>query len=118
MANLPVLSKGESPSLWGVGHEDVGMKSETDGGYVFTRPRHTRKPRRTFSTGWMDMNQTDFDAMENFFDIVGAFTAFNYVNYMKSDEIVNVRFAEPPKYSYEGVGATKRYTIKIKIEEV
>lgn len=118
MSNLPTLSKGESPSLWDIDYEDTGRSSEMDGGYVFTRPKHTRGPRRTFKSGWKDVPQADFDTLMTFYGTVGTYDGFNYTNYMNSDEVVNVRFKAPPKPKYEGVGTNKRYDIEIIMEEV
>ena len=118
MANFPTLSIGEDASKFDVDYEDVTLKSKTDGGYVFTRPRHTRTARRMFTTGLKDISHADYLVMTAFVELHNTHTAFSYT-LPTTSEVVNVRFMKVPKAKYKGYGTNFRYNYtSIKMEEV
>lgn len=118
MAVFPTLSNKEDAKKFGFETEDVGIRSEMEGGYVLTRPRFTRPPRRTWKTGFTDISNTEFETFYTFWVEHGTFKAFTYTVKI-SNETVNVRFADKPDFNYKGIGANYRWDIdNIKLEEV
>ena len=117
MTDFPsALADLQDSSKFGFEQEDVGIRSEMEGGYVLTRPRHTRTPRRTWHTGFTDLSDADKTTFENFVAVQGTYLAFNYTLPV-SGTIVNVRFKEIPKYEYKGSGPALRWTINDSILE-
>lgn len=118
MANFPTLGGKEDASKFGFESEDVGIRSEMEGGYVLTRPRHTRRPRRTWTTGFSSISNTEYNTFVTFWDTHGTYKAFTYT-VPTSNEVVNVRFAAKPDFKYVGIGENFRWDItQIKLEEV
>lgn len=113
-----VLESQQDAAKFGFEQEDVGIRSEMEGGYVLTRARHTRTPRRTWKTGFTNIEDDDKEIFETFFNAKGTFLSFTYqvpVNL----EIVTVRFKTVPKYEYKGIGDNFRWDInEIYLEEV
>lgn len=117
MANFPLASKQDA-AKFGFEQEDVGIRSEMEGGYVLTRPRHTRKPRRTWTTGFSAISNADKLTFEQFINDHGTYLAFNYTVPI-GGEIVNCRLKSVPKYKYLGWGDNPHWDIDdIVIEEV
>lgn len=117
MTAFPLSSKQDS-SKYGFEQEDVGIRSEMEGGYVLTRPRSTRNPRRTWKTGFTDLSNTDKQTFEAFIVAHGTYKAFDYTVPVEAIT-VNVRLREVPKYEYKGFGANLRWNINdIYLEEV
>lgn len=117
MPSLPLQSKQDS-AKYGFEQEDVGIRSEMEGGYVLTRPRHTRTPRRTWKTGWTDLSNAEKLTIEAFVAANGTYKAFDY-NLPVEGTLVNVRFKEVPKYEYKGFGTNLRWDITdVMLEEV
>lgn len=96
---------------------DNTIRSETDGGYVFTRPRNTRPSLRIFNTGFTDMSQEQKNAIETFVisKRVGA-VPFTYTDPTSGVEYT-VRFKAPPRFTYSGVGGTHRWSADVQLEE-
>jgi hypothetical protein len=118
MAVFPTFGNKEDSSKFGFDTEDVGIRSEMEGGYVLTRPRHTRAPRRTWSTGFTDLSNVNFNTFVAFWNEHGTFKAFTYT-VRTSNEVVNVRLASKPQFNYSGHGSNFRWDINdIKLEEV
>ena len=121
MTTWPILSKGEDAKYYGVEYEDVTIAAEMEGGYVVTRPRHTRKPRRTWTTGYSSISQSDLTIWETFFDSIrGGSLAFDWTNPVTSVvHSVRLKAGEMPRIEYRGAGTNYRYDItNIKLEEV
>ena len=117
MAIFPLASKQDA-AKFGFEQEDVGIRAEMEGGYVLTRPRHTRNPRRTWKTGFTDLSNTDKQTFEAFIVAQGTYKAFDYTIPVEGT-VVNVRFKEVPKYEYKGFGTNLRWDINdIMLEEV
>jgi phage-related protein len=117
MAALPLQTKQDS-SKYGFEQEDVGVRSEMEGGYILTRPRHTRTPRRTWKTGWTDLSNAEKLTLEAFIASHGTYKAFDY-NLPVEGTLVNVRFRKVPVYEYKGFGALLRWDInEVELEEV
>jgi hypothetical protein len=92
-----------------VDQEDNAVKGETDGGYVDARPRHTRKPRKIFTTGWTDVNQATYLEAQAFYDQVGTWGVFTWKD-PTTDVTYRVRFDKAPKWNYTGMGVAKLWT--------
>lgn len=119
MANFPkkpTLSQGESPSLYKVKHPDISNKAPTDGGYEFRRRRYTGVPRKTYETGFIGIEQADFDIIEAFYDTHLTDTIFTWTDQIRGVDR-QVRFDEF-KPEYKGLGQHKRWNVKIKLSEV
>lgn len=115
---FPTLGNREDAAKFGFDIEDVGIRSEMEGGYVITRARHTRAPRRTWTTGFTAVSQTNFQTFVSFFSNYGTYKAFTYT-VRTTNEVVNVRFATKPEFKYVGVGGSFLWDINnIKLEEV
>ena len=97
--------------------EDKAIKGEVEGGYVHARPRHTRRPRRTFKTGFTELSQTQFDALVAFYDLVGTYAKFEYLNPATGEQFT-VRFGKPFTGKYAGMGLTRLYNVtEIELKE-
>lgn len=118
MAAFPTLGNKEDSAKFGFMQEDVGMRSDMEGGYVITRPRHTRTPRRTWSTGFTNISNTEKTTLESFFNDHGTFKAFDY-NVPIGGELVSVRFKETIKFKFVGWPTNPRWDVDgIMLEEV
>jgi len=109
--NFPsVLAQVQDSQYFGIEYEDKGLKGEVDGGYVHTRPRHTRPPRKTFKTGFTMINQDQMNALEAFYELVGTYLKFNYVHPVKST-VHEVRFSKNFSAKYKGMGLTRLWNV-------
>lgn len=125
MADFPIASLvgKEDAARYGFEMEDVAIRSNMEGGYVLSRPRTTRKPRRTWTTGFSDISNVSKLALEVFYNTKGSFASFTYEVPVPdaiggSKETVTVRFVGPPKWEYKGIGTNARWNVDFKIEEV
>lgn len=115
--SLPFPSKQDA-AKFGFEQEDTGVRSEMEGGYVLTRPRHTRTPRRTYKTGFTNLSNADKLTFETFVATYGTYKAFNYTVPIQGT-VINVRLREVPRYEYKGFGDNLRWDINdIILEEV
>ncbi len=117
MPFFPTFGGKEDASKFGMEVEDAGMRSEMEGGYVLTRPRFTRPPRRTWSTGFTSIDEVNFQAFVQFFNEYGTYKGFTYV-VPTTNENVNVRFSQKPTFKYVGIGTTSMWDIDAKLEEI
>jgi phage-related protein len=118
MEAFPVFSDmTEDASILNVEREDNALRAPTDGGYEFTRPRSTRRQRKTFSTGFTSLSHLNYLAMCAFYDAHETSLAFTYI-FPPTGEVKVVRFAEPMSDKWTGVGTTNLWDVKIKLKEV
>jgi hypothetical protein len=118
MATFPVLSKRQDSSKYGVEFEDPAKRSEMEGGYTFTRPMHTRAPRKTFKVGYTMLTATDKLALEAFWTTVrGGSLAFDWTN-QQDNLIYNVRFKEKLSFTYAGAGDSQYWNCLLTLEQV
>ena len=98
---------------------DPSMRKETDGGYVVTRARYTRAPRKTFTTGFTGISQADKAAFMAFWDSKkGGADYFTWKDPV-TNTVYTVRFAGTPEFKYEGFGSTFLWDITgIQLEQV
>lgn len=92
-------------------YEDKSIKGEVDGGYLNVRPRHTRRPRRTFKTGFTEISQEHKELLESFYDEVGCYLKFDYTD-PTSGKLFTVRFDKPFAAKYKGIGKTRLWNIQ------
>ena len=97
--------------------DDPALRVDYDGGYQATRPRYTRAPRRTWTTGFTLMGQTEYEACRTFYESrKGGSESFTWTNPADGVEYT-VRFQEfSPEYI--GPGPGRRFNLKIKLKQV
>jgi hypothetical protein len=80
--------------------EDGTIRTPYEAGYVHTRPKFTRRGRKTWKVNYKYMPTSDKSLLEGFVTSVreGAYT-FTWTNPQNSS-VTAVRFEELPKYSY------------------
>jgi len=121
MTNFPTVELAglEDSKHFGVSQADPVKRAEIDGGYAVTRPRYTRLPRKTWTTGFSDLTDAQKDSFTTFWDAhMGGSDSFTYLN--PADAVTyTVRFKGQPKIDYVGMAALRRWEIKgITLEQV
>ncbi len=93
--------------------------ADMEGGYRTTRPRYTRTPRKTWTTGFSDLTDAQKDSHASFWDTKkGGSDSFIYLNPADATEYT-VRFIGTPDIKYVGIASLRRWEIKgIKLEQV
>ena len=98
--------------------EDPSMKSEMEGGYTYTRARHTRKPRNKYTTGFTEIDNDAKLEIEAFYaEMHGGSEKFDWTD-PTSGNVKSVRFISPPEFQYMGLNGDHYWTIQIELEEV
>lgn len=132
--NFPVLAKSQDSKYFTVEMEDVALKTKMDGGYVVSRAKHTRKPRKTFKAGYTGISNADKLILQNFYESVGGGSViFNWVSPIKlvtsvmqqngsqitvtSTDSYAVRFVEKMIFQYAGIGNTQMWDVQFSIEQ-
>lgn len=111
-------STGEDSSKHKVELEDQAIRVDSDNGYVFTRPRHTRKARKSFETGFTDLSETNRKELVKFYEArMGGVEPFFYKSPVSGD-LHLVRFADKLLFSYKGIGGVHLWDVLIKLTEV
>lgn len=117
-AQFPPSGIREDSKLLQLTFEDNAIVSETDGGYNYSRPRHSRPPRRHITTGITCINQAQVEQLQAFIMRVNKHTMFSYI-LPTTQELLDVRFEEIPTIKYTGVGGHHCYDVPdIKLVEV
>jgi phage-related protein len=117
-ATMPFMDLQDS-SKYGVQQENTAVATSAEGGYVSTRPRHTRRPRKTFTSGFTALNEAQKTALQAFFDsCYGGSLIFNWTN-PTDKTVVAVRFTTDTQlqFSYSGYGGTNLYDVSFKVQE-
>lgn len=118
---FPELQNKPDASLHKEDQEDTGMSNQMEGGYVVSRPRFTRKPRKTFTIGYTNIPNDDFLKLQEFWDAMrGSAGRFLWVNPM-TGKSYDVRFKKGTQWSstYIGAGINKRWNVHgIVLEEI
>lgn len=98
---------------------DPAKRYEMDGGYTITRPRYTRTPRKTWTTGFTDLTATQKDSFMAFWESKkGGADSFTYLNPADATTYT-VRFKGVAKIKYTGMGPLRRWDITdITLEQV
>lgn len=58
---------------------DDTIKYEAAGGFVVSRPRYTRSSNITITTGFSDLNESDKEILDRFFQNNGQWNPFQYI---------------------------------------
>jgi len=120
---FPITSFGIGVSFDSKQHaetlEDPSMSTPMEGGYVVTRAKHTRTPRKSWSCGIQQMRAADKLVMVNFWNLVrGGSVMFDWVN---PDDAVTyqVRFksGQGLTFKYVGAGALRRWDCSFTLEQ-
>lgn len=106
----PSMAGRQDSKFYSMTREDKAITTQTEGGYVLSRPRTTRSARRIFGTGFTDISQAEYETLEVFFEEVGTFTEFDWTD-PTTDEVIEVRIIKPPIAKYKGIGGNHRYDI-------
>ena len=98
---------------------DPVKRYEVEGGYTVTRPRYTRTPRKTWTTGFTDLTTTEKNSFVSFWESKkGGSQSFTYLN-PADNQTYTVRFKGVPKIKYTGMAALRRWDItEITLEQV
>lgn len=109
----------EDSQYFTVKHQDKSVRFETDGGYVVTRPRSTRRARRVYTTGFTDISDADMNLLRDFYESKhGGADIFTWTVPTSGTEI-QVRFKGDLSEKYTGAGGFHRWTLsQITLEEV
>ena len=116
---FPTFSAGAAldSGAFRVEFEDPAQRSDMEGGYVITRAKHTRRPRRTFSIVYRQLNTADKDLLDAFYDTVkGGSVIFDWVS-PQSLLTLQVRMKGPMSEQYVGRGVTQRWDCSMTFEE-
>lgn len=113
----PSLARQQDAKYYEFDLEDVAMKTEMEGGYVVSRPKHTRKPRRTFTSGLTCILDADRAALEDFYELVkGGSVVFDWTDPIDA-KVYQVRFAEKLKIKYTGVSTAHRWDVTFVMQQ-
>jgi hypothetical protein len=99
--------------------ENPAMASKMDGGYVVTRPKHTRRPRRTFTAGYTDMPDAQRATVDAFFDSMHGGSNLFYFVHPVSRESILVRYTTDTTlpWTYTGAGLYPLWSVTFKLQE-
>lgn len=121
MADFPTVALAglEDSKHFGVAQANPAKTSEVEGGYTISRPRYTRLPRKTWTTGFSDLTDAEKDSFTAFWDTkMGGSDSFTYLNPADA-ATYTVRFKGEPKIKYVGMAALRRWEITdISLEQI
>lgn len=118
-------------------YEDAAIRTPTESGYVFSRPRFRRtKARRTFKFGYKDLTRAQKNIIEDFWNSTqGGSFPFYWRNWdemrsamaengvtsptvqMLADHLAIVRFTAPPDIKMKAVGLQTHFDITMTVQE-
>ena len=100
--------------------ENPALEMQMEAGYTVTRPKFTRKPRRTFDVTLNSINQELKEELSTFWnDVKGSSDAFFWNDPTVENDTLLVRFSKGPlQMNYKGAGPTRLWDVKFKLEEV
>ena len=109
MNTFPITKQPKPP--FNITPEDNVIRSKSEDGYEIARPRYT-SIRNKYEITW-DATNGDFSALRTFYaENCSAPFSLNFStidgNTAEDAGVIfssTVRFAEPPKYKYQGIGA-------------
>jgi phage-related protein len=120
MANpiFPTLTRGQDSKFYKLNQENTAMSTKMDGGYVVSRAKHTRKPRKSFTTGFSSMPNADRVKLQDFWDTVrGGSVVFDWTDPV-TKTVFQVRFVgESLEYTYVGKGIAQLWDVTFKVEQ-
>lgn len=97
--------------------DDPAIKSPTEGGYEYSRPRFTRKPRKNFSVGYTMLTDAQRNTLVTFYEnMAGGSVIFDWYN-QEDGVTYAVRFDGSLSFSYSGMGNTKLWDCSFKLRQ-
>ena len=111
------FSEKEDAGYYSVSYEDNTVRSNMEGGYDTSRPRFTRKMRKTFITGFSDITQADFEIIEEFWLQFGGHRVFTWTDPTNQIDY-SARFTRQPNITYTGIGPHRSYNVEVELKEV
>lgn len=115
--NLVLDRGGLDSQQFSVTLEDVAMKSEMEGGYVVSRAKHTRKPRKTFNVAYKGISDADRATLDSFYSTVGGGSVIFDWTDPSAGTTWQVRFEGELQFSYAGKGTTKLWNVTFKVRQ-
>lgn len=114
---LTLTRGGQDSQTYKVALEDVTIKSPIEGGYVVSRARHTRPPRKTFDVSYKSISDADRKTLEAFYGTVrGGSVVFDWTDPVDK-QLWQVRFESELTFNYTGVGTTKLWDVSFKVQQ-
>jgi phage-related protein len=113
-------SQGWDSTLYQVERENQAITTEMEGGYMCSRPRHTRTPRKTFTLGWQNLSNTDYATLSAFWDShFGASKTFTWTD-PPTGTLYTVRFKAKDGFiaKYLGKRALRIWQVTVVLEQV
>lgn len=116
---FPILPSGAilDASKYEVSRADPAMRAEMDGGYVVTRARYTRKPRRLFKVGYTSITNADKTTLDNFYDAVSGGSLIFVWTDPSSNIVYSVRLKSPFSFKHVGAGLTRIWDCSFELEQ-
>lgn len=109
MTDFPVVHYLDAATFSETQEDPAIQAAKMEGGYVLSRPRFTRRPRRMFSFNFDYMSDADKLTLQTFWNTVyGSSNMFNWTH-PGTGEVINVRFdsgMQNIKYDRIGFGPT------------
>ncbi len=98
--------------------EDVSMKSNIEGGYVATRPKHTRTPRRKWKIVYKQLDNADKLLLDNHWIAQkGGSLIFDWIN-PQNGVTYSVRYvSDKLEWSYKGANTYQRWDCSFELEQ-
>lgn len=100
-------------------YEDSTLRTPLEGGYLASRPRHTRPARRSFQFGYTEVDNTTKMLLEVFYrqTTLGGALSFDFTD-PTNGAVITVMFMAPPEAQYKGIKTVFKWDITCKIQEV
>jgi hypothetical protein len=119
MAAFPTLAVGKPDSRqYAESQENTALRTELEGGYTATRPKHTRTPRRYWKVAYQYMNNADKALLDAHWNTQrGGSLAFDWVN-PQNGTTYTVRYKSTIEWVYKGAGPTQRWDCSFELEQV
>jgi hypothetical protein len=116
---FPTLPSGTKLTSEGfsIEREDPSMQTELEGGYVFSRRKHTRTPRSSYNCMVRELTEADRLAMDSFWDTVGGGSVIFDWTHPTTLAVVAVRFKGPITYTYTGWGPLQRWDCSFVLQQ-
>lgn len=104
MPNFPAIQYLDAATFMEESENPSIEPAKMEGGYVITRPRFTRRPRRSFSFNFTLMNDVNKTTLFNFWNTVrGGSNAFTWTH-PQTGEAINVRFSPQTTMRFKRIG--------------
>lgn len=115
---FPTLAKGQDSKFYKVAQENTALTTKMEGGYVVSRAKHTRKPRKTWTTGFSSILNADRIKLQDFWDTVrGGSVIFDWTDPI-TNTVMQVRFVgEGLEFSYVGMGVAQLWDVSFQLEQ-